>query len=169
MSSDADLQPFISRARELGATDAKAIDPATIVTAPWVRLKCQFGCGGYNTTLCCPPYSPTPDETRKVIDSYRHAILAHCKPGVNVKELVATLEQEAFLDGFYKAFGLGSGPCRLCDECNLENCSHPYEARPAMEACGIDVFATARSNGFPIEVVTDRVCDQNYYGVVLVD
>ncbi len=70
---------------------------------------------------------------------------------------------------YYKAFGVGSGQCRLCDECPFERCIHPREARPSMEACGIDVFATARGNGFPIEVVTDRSCDQNYYGVILVD
>jgi hypothetical protein len=38
-----------------------------------------------------------------------------------------------------------------------------------MEACGIDVFATARANGFPIEVVEDYCCDENRYGVVLID
>jgi hypothetical protein len=38
-----------------------------------------------------------------------------------------------------------------------------------MEACGIDVYTTARANGFSIEVVRDHSCDQNYFGVILVD
>jgi hypothetical protein len=38
-----------------------------------------------------------------------------------------------------------------------------------MEACGIDVYATARANAFPIEVVRDETGDQNYYGLVLID
>jgi hypothetical protein len=38
-----------------------------------------------------------------------------------------------------------------------------------MESCGIDVFATARGNGFPIEVVKDFKSAQNYYGVVLIE
>jgi hypothetical protein len=38
-----------------------------------------------------------------------------------------------------------------------------------MEAAGIDVYATARNNGFPIEVVTDEKCEQNYYGLVLIE
>ena len=38
-----------------------------------------------------------------------------------------------------------------------------------MEAAGIDVYATARGNGFPIEVVKDHACPQNYYGLVLID
>jgi len=36
-----------------------------------------------------------------------------------------------------------------------------------MEACGIDVFATARGAGFPIEVVRDYQSAQNYYGLLL--
>jgi len=164
-----DLQPFVDRAVELGAVEAKVIDPATIVTAAWVRWKCQYGCGCYGSSLCCPPHSPTPEQTRAMLDGYTRAILVHGKPGERIKPIVAALEREAFLAGFYKVFALGEGPCFLCEECTLDRCVHPREARPAMEACGIDVYATARGNGFPIEVVTDRKCQQNYYGVLLVE
>ncbi len=169
MNGDTDLKHFSTRACELGAAEAKVIDPASIATAAWVRLKCQYGCGGYNSSLCCPPHSPTPEQTRRVVDCYQRAILIHCTPGVDVKELVATLEREVFLAGYYKALALGCGPCRLCEECSFQSCVHPHQARPSMEACGVDVFATTRANGFPIQVVTDRLCDQNYYGVILVD
>jgi hypothetical protein len=57
--------------------DRRRIDTGSIVTAAWVRLKCQFGCSGFGMSLCCPPYTPTPDVTRKVIDSYEKAILLH--------------------------------------------------------------------------------------------
>ncbi|MCE5238777.1 DUF2284 domain-containing protein [bacterium] len=164
-----DLKQFVNRAVALGAVEAKVIDPASIVTAAWVRWKCQYGCGCYGSNLCCPPHSPTPERTRALVDCYRRALLVHCQPGQNVKALVVTLERELFLAGHYQAFALGAGPCSLCKECTLDQCVHAAETRPAMEACGIDVFATARGNGFPIEVVTDRTCEQNYYGVVLVD
>ena len=169
MKENADLDGFLQRACELGAVDAKIIDPASVVTAAWVRAKCHFGCGGYNGSLCCPPHTPTPDETRKIIDCYDRAILIHCKVNGDPKKIGAALEREIFLSGFYKTFAFGDGPCRLCDKCNLEKCIHPREARPSMESCGIDVYATARGNGFPIEVVRDRSCDQNYYGVILID
>ncbi len=38
-----------------------------------------------------------------------------------------------------------------------------------MDACGIDVYATARANGFPIEVVRGENSNQNYYGLVLME
>jgi hypothetical protein len=38
-----------------------------------------------------------------------------------------------------------------------------------MEACGIDVYATDRANGYPISVVKAYKDDANYYGLVLVE
>lgn len=165
------IEKYAKKALKLGAQDAKLISAETIVTAPWVRIKCQYGCSGYGQCLTCPPYSPTPDETARTLKSYQTALLIHGDDHTDVTTIAARLEGEAFLDGYYKAFAMGSGPCRLCDECNVEDeeCLHPDEARPAMEACGIDVFQTARNNGFPIEVVKNQKCDQNYYGVVLVE
>lgn len=162
---------FVRRAAELGAADAKRIDPRKVPTAEWVRWKCRYGCGGYGSSLTCPPHSPAPAETRRLLDGYRTAILVHCAAEyTDVKGLIVDLEREAFLAGYYKAFGLGAGPCSLCGKCVFdEGCRHAHRARPAMEACGIDVFATARAAGFPIEVVTDRSCPQNYYGLLLLE
>ncbi len=169
MKARSPFRQFVHRACELGAVHAKVIRADSIVTAAWVRMKCQFGCGGFNSNLCCPPHSPRPEETREVIACYRRALLIHCKGDVRPTKIVGKLEREIFLSGFYKAFALGAGPCRLCRECNLKECTRPEEARPSMEACGIDVFGTARANGYPIEVVTDYSCDENYYGLVLIE
>jgi predicted metal-binding protein len=74
-----DIKTFIHSACELGAFEAKLVEAASIVTAPWVRLKCRFGCDGYNTSLCCPPNTPTYLDMREVISCYKHALLIHCK------------------------------------------------------------------------------------------
>jgi predicted metal-binding protein len=167
--STARLATFAQQACKLGALEAKVIRADTVVTAAWVRMKCQFGCSGWGSSLCCPPQTPTPEETAKIIACYTRAVLVHCKANKRPTKIVAALEREIFLTGYYKALGFGSGPCRLCRECNFEGCLHPDDARPSMEACGIDVYATARANGFPIEVVRDETSDQNYYGLVLIE
>lgn len=82
--------------------------------------------------------------------------------------MAVKLEREIFLAGYYKALGYGAGPCMLCKECNVQQCVHPEDTRPSMEACGIDVYATVRANGLPIEVVKDETCEENYYGLVLI-
>ena len=159
---------FIKKAKESGVKDAKIISAKSIVTAEWVRLKCQFGCGGYGQRFTCPPHSPTPEQTGRMIQHYDYGLLLHGDEHTGIRTIVAALEREIFLDGYYKAFGMGAGPCNLCQECP-EFCEHPYQARPSMEACGIDVYSTVRANGFPIEVVKTDTCERNYYGVVLIE
>jgi len=159
---------FIKRAKELGAGEAKLIQAESIYTAEWVRLKCQFGCGGYAQALTCPPHSPSPEQTARMLSHYKRAVLVHGDEYTDIRKIVAELEREVFLEGYHKAFGMGSGPCELCESCG-ESCRHPYEARPSMEACGIDVFSTVRANGFPIEVLKNTGCRGNYYGVVLIE
>jgi len=154
-----------------GVKDARIIAGKDVETAAWVRLKCQYGCGGYGQSLVCPPFTPSPEQMRKVLDAYNRAILIHCEPEADVKAIVADLERDIFLRGTWKAFALGAGPCYFCKECNVEEeqCRYPERARPSMEACGIDVFSSVRKAGFPIEILrTTRQCP-NYYGLILVD
>ncbi len=170
---------FRKRALKMGAKDAKIIPPRSIVTAEWVRLKCQYGCPGFGESLCCPPHSPTPDMTRKVIDSYEKAILLHCRVRKEegrserskiFREAIVRLEIEMFLDGYYKAWSMGCGPCDRCKKCHLSGpCRHGSEVRPSMEACGIDVFRTARDNEFTIEVVRKHGEEMNLFGLVLAE
>jgi predicted metal-binding protein len=171
MRTKRNLQKYLKLAVQFGAREARVISSRTIVTAPWVRMKCRFGCCVYGQRLTCPPHSPSPEETRLMLRDYQTAILVHAEAYRSVSRIVSKLEREIFLDGHYKAFAMGSGPCRLCETCNLKEgkCRHPEEARPAMEASGIDVFQTAHNNGFPITVVREEGCEQHYYGVVLVE
>jgi predicted metal-binding protein len=71
-------------------------------------------------------------------------------------KLVNCLETEAFKQGFYLAAGLTGGECSLCGECasarNGERCRHPFEARPSMEAMGIDVIRTCEKAGMPVRL-----------------
>jgi predicted metal-binding protein len=165
------IEELKKKAVKLGASDSKVIEAKTIKTAAWVRYKCQFGCDGYGECLTCPPYSPTPRKTQKILDCYQKAILIHCHSGshVDISNVVIKIEKEAFLAGYYKALGMGAGPCRLCRVCNLKGeCRHREEARPSMEACGIDVFSTVRRNGFTIDTLDSDRCKANYFGIVLI-
>lgn len=177
------LERYCARAVDRGATHAKVIAPASVVTASWVRLKCQFGCPGYGRRYGCPPDTPSPVETQGIIDCYHRAILFHLeavatpdgsrrKSRHRYYELLVDLEGELFKDGYYKAFVFLSGPCHLCRECGKlkgEPCQYGDRARPSMEACGIDVYQTARNNGFFIQPLRAKEETQNIYSLMLVD
>ena len=99
---------YIKRSKELGAIEVKVIPAKTIIVAEWVRMKCQFGCDGFGQSLTCPPYSPTPDLTRRMLTYYKHAFLVHGNKYTNIHAIIPKLEQEIFLDGYFKAFGMGA-------------------------------------------------------------
>lgn len=85
-------------------------------------------------------------------------------------KLIGKVEAAAFNLGYRFAAGFGA-PCLLCDECVIgqpgEPCRHPFQARPSMEAVGIDVLKTAERAGVASSMpVKDRVV---VHGLVLVD
>jgi len=151
------------------AIDFKFIDPKSVVIGYWTRFKCQYGCGAYGKNLCCPPNSPTPDETQKILSDYNVGLLVHYGGDVKVTKAIASIERDIFLMNYYKVISFGAGPCRLCKECSLSECKVPKLARPSMEACGIDVYSTARNNGFPINVLTSKEEKENCYGLLLIE
>ena len=181
VSADNDLEKYCVLAVEAGATHAKQIHPSSVVTAPWVRLKCQFGCPGYGRGHCCPPHTPTHDQTRAILDCYHRAILFHVElPGKAGKEkdyqkyldTLVDLEGELFKDQYYRAFLFVAGPCRQCKKCGAvegKPCASPWKARPSMEGCGIDVYQTARNNGFSIHTLRERTDSGNRYCLMMVD
>jgi predicted metal-binding protein len=176
-----DLKKYSAHALKEGAASVKQIHPSSVVTAAWVRLKCQFGCGGYNYSLCCPPHTPTAEETRRVLDGYNRALLFHIETLSSVDrkkrlrkflQMLVDLEGDMFKDGYYKAFVYLAGPCRLCKECGKvsgTSCNHSDRARPSMEACSIDVFQTARNNDCYIETLREETDPRNTFCLMLVD
>lgn len=163
-----------------GASIVLPINPEEVVVENWVRLKCQFGCPNYAKKLSCPPYSPKPEDTKKVLNEYSKAFLIGYKgstlfnrydtenrddlfPKVlkDIRRSLFEIEKHAFLSGYYKSFVYGfCGPCTSCDKCVVEDgilsCKYATESRPSMEASGIDVFKTVKNAGLELEVQTSK-------------
>ena len=177
-----------------GATLILPIRPDEVVVSNWVRLKCQFGCPSYAKKLSCPPYSPTPEDTKKVLDEYKKAYLIgyegstvfknHNKDEIDkifpkmlkdVRKSLFEIERHVFLSGYYKAFVYGfCGPCKTCDVCVIEDgilsCRYAAEHRPSMEAAGIDVFKTVKNAGLELKVQSSRDVDElRMYTLLLVE
>ncbi len=118
MVTQQQLEVFCNKARKMGALDAVVVSPPKqVFTAVWVRLRCQFGCSEYGQCLTCPPHSPAPETTRKMLDEYNSAILLHGNKWKLIREIAQALELKVFLAGHYKAFAFLCGPCDLCRKC----------------------------------------------------
>ncbi len=172
----------------------KEIKPDEIVIPKqWVRWKCSFGCKNFGNKLCCPPYAPSPQETREMLDDYTSALLIGFKGSEDkhnkirhhkkMSKALIELEREAFLKGFEKAFVLGAGTCFFCERCIVEDlpkntplevakaqCRHSKLMRPSLEALGVDVFSTVKNAGLELEVInTDNVDKTKHFAVLLID
>jgi len=86
-------------------------------------------------------------------------------------EILCKLEKDCLEMGYRFATGLSAGTCRLCEECvgqlSGEPCKHPFEARPSMEAVGIDVIQTAKNAGIDLKFFTKTA--PVWLGLLLVD
>ncbi len=167
-------------ALECHMIDPKVINVRKIVLAEWVRWKCRYGCPDYGKWLKCPPYSPTPHETRALLREYKRALIFRIKveegyTGThivgNVYKSLSNLERKVFLSGYRKALALGGGECDLCEACNIQSgiCRNPETARPSMEGCGIDVFQTAKLAGYKLTILKNKEEQFTWFGIVLVD
>lgn len=168
---------IIDQAMALGAKDAKVIRVDAIKTGAWVTMKCRYGCDHYGRSLCCPPHTPTYKEMREVLKDYSHAVLIQCPSLEETTEAALNLERALFKLGYHKALGFGAGKCLLCSDCTMTLCTRPFEARPSMEACGMDVMGTVEASGLLIRSVADGLTSPNSqedttyygYGLVLID
>ena len=88
--------------------------------------------------------------------------------GNKLRAIVSAVEREAFNKGWYLSLGLVIGNCNLCSTCDLKwPCKHPWEARPSMEAMGIDVSQTAKNAGLDLQWGTKEIMTLN--GLILIN
>ena len=162
--------------------DFRWIDPKTIVTAHWVRMKCIFGCREYGKTASCPPNIPSISECERFFKEYKEAVIFHFEKKVarpedrfawtrKVNLKLLKLEREIFLSGYEKAFLLFMDSCNICKECGgvKEKCKEPRLARPTPEAMGVDVYTTVRNAGYPIQVLSDYTKTMNRYAFLMIE
>ena len=162
--------------------DFRWIDPKTVVTAHWVRMKCIFGCREYGKTASCPPNIPSISECERFFKEYKEAVIFHFEKKVarpedrfawtrKVNLKLLKLEREIFLSGYEKAFLLFMDSCNICKECGgvKEKCKEPRLARPTPEAMGVDVYTTVRNAGYPIQVLSDYTKTMNRYAFLMIE
>jgi len=177
-----DMEKVESMIRKSGFDDFKWIAGKDVEVRQWVRFKCMFGCEGYGKRPTCPPNLPAIEECRTFISEYEKIALIHIPKKLPAsedgkewgKQLYAKLletEKAVFLAGYHKAYMLPSSSCRACEQCvgGDGDCSNPKMARPGPEAIGIDVYATALKQGYPIEVLTDHDQMMNKYAFLMVE
>lgn len=163
-----DLEQWIAKAKEIGFSEAGALNTAALEAREDVREMCaEDRCHAYNHNWTCPPVCGTLSECQEKMRKYARGILVqtvgHMQKDIdsrcyreterrhmdNFREF-ARLIREAYPD----ALCLGAGGCRICKKCNFpEPCRFPEKAYSSMEGYGLFVTQVCRDNGL-----------QYYYG-----
>ncbi len=166
-----DVSEWVHTALESGFANAVQIPSTDVVIAPWVRIKCRFGCAGYGKNRQCPPDGMESRTTKEMLSLYKAAIVLEGNPpAIDFHNMLLKLEKKAFLAGYHKAFVFGAGHCPVCKQCPENGqCLHPDLARPSMESSGIDVYATAKNAGIRLKPVQDKWSYVKYIGLMLLE
>lgn len=72
---DKEFDFLLEEAKRLGALEVKIIDSDKVVVEDRVLLKCRTGCDSYGKKFVCPPFTPAPDEFRKMLKEYRKVLI----------------------------------------------------------------------------------------------
>lgn len=164
-----------------GYNNFKWMNPQKVIVSQWVRMKCTYGCGEYGNNACCPPNVPSVAECKQFFQEYALAAIFRFEKKVEkpedrhkwskkVNAKLSKLERDVFLAGYERVFLLFMDSCGLCNDCSGERtlCNVPRQARPSPEALAVDVYATVKQFGFPIEVRTDYHQGMNRYAFMMI-
>jgi predicted metal-binding protein len=149
---------IISNPEKFDLAEAKFIHPAEVITADWIRLRCQYTCKGRGFKGYCPPETPTAPQTEHLIADFKFGILIRKevqvpfdpkKSWLTFQQQIVDLEQQCFMRGYGKAFAVAAGNCLYCHhDDTYRPCQGNKLLRPSMEAVGINLADTLNMMGW---------------------
>ncbi|MBW2994458.1 DUF2284 domain-containing protein [Candidatus Woesearchaeota archaeon] len=128
MASDIDI--VLKVGYKHGIDEALSIYTSKIYVNHWVGLKYQYA----NKNSC--KHSMHPDQTLRLLKEYKRAVLIIGNKKTDFHKAILEMEHQLIQEGYFKAIALINGPCALCKKSD--------EARPSLEALGIDILTTVR-------------------------
>jgi len=165
------MDKYINLALSLGATNAVAVTPNDIVFDGRTLLKCMFGCSDWGRGCTCPSRGNflKPWELEPLLRKYKFVLIIHSPDKKIAQKASYAVEKEAYFDGDVMVFSMSD--CAICATCAGKEkdggaCRDVKRARPAFHSVGIDVFATVKKLGLPLEALREEGEDQNWYAAV---
>ena len=175
-------EDLIRAIESLGAYRAAWVEGDKIALSASFRDACaQNSCGAYGKYWVCPPACGEIDTLMARVRFFNQAILyesvGHFEDSFDIDGMIAArrahsalsrrIEEE--LRGFLppERLHLSVGGCDLCKACTYPEglpCRFPDKALLSLEACGVDVYQTAKAAGLPYNNGANTV---TYFGLIL--
>ena len=175
-------EELIRKIISLGALKASRVRDDQIVLSSSFRDACvQNYCGGYGKTWVCPPACGEIETLMERVRSYPEGILyqtvGRYEDSFDFESMAAArrahsalsrkIEEDLQTDLPEGRFHLSVGGCDLCTKCTWpegQPCRFPGKALLSLEACGVDVYQTAKAAGLPYHNGPNTV---TYFGLIL--
>ena len=175
-------QELIRTIESLGAFRAAPILRDQVVLEASFRSQCaQNSCGAYGKCWVCPPACGEIDALMQRVRSFPEGILyqsvGRYEDSFDFEGMAAARRAHSALSRLIEeALGdklpeerlhLSVGGCDLCTECTYPEglpCRHPDKTLLSLEACGVDVYQTAKAAGLPYNNGANTV---TYFGLIL--
>lgn len=164
-----------------GFTEIKFIHMPQIVTARWVRQRCQYMCLAARQSDLCPPFSPSAEDTAKMIDEFKFGLFVrreiplpfekdHRELWADFADAMTAAENESFVRGYGKAFALAAGNCIYCHhDDSIRPCDYPGKKRPTLEAVGVNLHDTLDMIGWEHYLIRDAEDPFQFFGLLLLE
>ena len=190
------LKELIQLAYRSGASGAEAICTSKILIEDDLANLCREPrCEGYGLSTSCPPYVSGPSGFRKLLKSYKHAIVVKIDVPLEIllsnergdimkllHEMVAGIEQAAVKKGYSGSKAFAGGSCKniFCHDhvsCRVlaegGECRNPRHARPSMSGFGINVSKLMQTAGWTMnrynsEAGSDTASTAPICGLILI-
>ena len=193
---DLDVRKIAKEIEEKYALKVYLLPAREVVVTWMTVLQCMYGCRVYSSfsrRWSCVPFCPNPDETKKIVSDYKFALIlnktykpplfnaswlgfnplrdldqkiwaTHCYGEIN--SITLQVERLLMSHGF-DVYAYGMSPCHACIKCSYPKpCKKPDKLRFSADACGIDIYATARKAGANFEVPPRK--EINLFEIVLI-
>lgn len=172
---DSFLEHATALARQHGIAVCRDVDPRLLRPEERIRALCREDkCGNWRKHHMCPPLLGDLRRAHELLERYAHGVLLqwsreldakHDRAGVerskvDFHRLILAVEEGLRARGFGGAFGLIGGSCGLCAPCTAargEPCPLPHEARPSLEALGVDLLSLLARLGLDAAFHPDRI------------
>ncbi len=162
-------------ARQLGIETCLEINSEILVPEERIRDLClENKCGNYGVNYMCPPCIGSLADIDNKLKNYSHGLLLQYTRTLDVKgdiealretkidfhHKILELEDFLYTKGFSEVWGLIGGSCELCHPCGARTnrpCPYSEQARPSLEALGIDVLGLLDSLGLDRAFHSERI------------
>lgn len=168
-------QPALLKFNEI-----RFIHASQVLTSAAVRQRCLYTCSQTRQSHLNPPFSPSSEETRRILDEYRYGLMvrrelaaasrAFLDAWTEFSAHMLEFERQCFVRGYPRAFAMAVGNCLYGHhDDSLRPCDYPEKNRPTFEAAGIDLSVALEMINWDGYLVRDPEDPFQMFGLLMVE